>query len=58
MRVINVNDALLSPTVVQVVRKQKMAEASVREQIIDVVKIHGYEIEGGVVGRCRAIRVW
>ena len=40
---INVNDALMSSTVVQVVRKQKMAEVSVREQIVDVVKIHGYE---------------
>ena len=56
--VINVNDALMSPSVVQVVHKQKMAEASVREQIVDVAKIHGYEIEGGAVGSSRAICVW
>ena len=55
---INVNDALMSPTVVQVVRKQKMAEVSVPEQIVDVAKIHSYEIEGGAVRSSRAIRVW
>ena len=57
---INVNDALMLPTAGfrHVVRKQKMAKVSVREQIVDVAKIHGYEIEGEAVGSSRAIRVW